>query len=379
MSDSERPLFVLAGGGTGGHLYPGLVVADELLRKRPEFEIFVYGTPRPIDKRLTEPRGYSLVEQDVKPFSTNPLKAIGFFAAWRKSIAKAKASFKNRPPAMILGLGGYAAGPAIVAGSDLKIPTALFNPDATPGRANQYLAPKVDRIFVQWYDTIDLIGRSRKISCTGCPVRPEFANIDRAKAVRAMGLDPRKKTVLVTGASQGAWSINMAVLELCEFWRSQRGWQLLHLTGDNDLEVCKKRYAEERVDAKVLAFTEKMAQCIGAADIIISRAGASTLAEITAVGRASILMPYPHDRAKHQFDNARILSEQNGAIVVEDVNDARKNAKKLQRELESLITSEHRRERMADIAGAAGRHDAAHLIATRLIAMADGEDDDELD
>jgi len=107
---------------------------------------------------------------------------------------------------MILGLGGYAAGPAIVAGSDLKIPTALFNPDATPGRANQYLAPKVDRVFVQWYDTIDLIGRSRKISCTGCPVRPEFANVDQAKDVRAMALGLtmyRQTTVLVTGLHGG--------------------------------------------------------------------------------------------------------------------------------------------------------------------------------
>lgn len=375
-STHQRRLFVLAGGGTGGHLYPGIAAAEELRKQRPEFEVVVYGTPRPIDAKLTESHKMGLVVQEVKPFTTSPKKIFGFIRSYYKSIAAAKKAFTERKPAIVLGLGGYAAAPPIIAAAKLGIPTALFNPDLIPGKANRKLADRVDRIFVQWYETIDKFGRVTKAKCTGCPIRAGFATVKKDAAIKALKLDPDKKTLLITGASQGAWSINTAVLELMDYWKTIPDWQIVHLTGANDLKGCRAAYAEAGIKATTLAFTEHMPHCMAAADLIISRAGASTLAEITAVGRASILMPYPFDKKQHQMANATHLADQNAAALVKDANEPQLNARRLRKELESLIASDHRRERLAEVAGAMGRHDAALSIAKGMLALADGEMDD---
>lgn len=364
-----KPWFVIAGGGTGGHLYPGLAIAEVLRQKDPNFDITVFGTPRPIDRKLTEPRKIELFVQEVRPFTRKPLEFFGFLRAWYRTTKAVQKMFAERRPVAVLGLGGYAAGPAITVAAKLGIPTALFNPDAVPGLANRRLAPKVDRIFVQWYETIDHFNRMPKVQCTGCPIRSAFAKPDRAAAIRALKLDPARKTLLVTGASQGAWSINMTVLELMEYWKSLPDWQIVHLTGSNDLDLCRARYKEAGVQALTLAFTEQMPECMAAADLIISRAGASTLAEITAVGRASVLMPYPFDRKQHQAANARVLADNHAAVLVVDENDGRKNARRLQKELDTLMPSDHRRVRMAEIAGAMGRHDSAVVIANAMLEL----------
>ncbi|MFQ5411825.1 MAG: glycosyltransferase [Phycisphaerae bacterium] len=374
MADDASCL-VIAGGGTGGHLYPGLAVAEALRGLQPNFKVIVFGTDRPIDRKLTDSCGYELVAQKVRPFPSTLLDSFRFLRVWIHAVRQAKVFFRERRPAVVLGLGGYAAGPPIVAAEKLGIPTALFNPDAVPGVANRKLAGKVDRIFVQWHETTEYFDHSPKVRETGCPIRSEFARADRETAVRRFKLDPGKKTLLITGASQGAHTINMAVVELIDFWKEQDDWQFIHLTGPGDLQVCRSRYAEADLPVLTWAFTEHMPLCMAVADLVLSRAGASTLAEITAMGRASILMPYPFDRKRHQHANARILVDANAAALVEDVNDAKKNAGDLRNELMSLMKGEHRRIAMAETAGAMGRHDAAHAIAEALLEMARGKED----
>ncbi len=367
----ERPWFVIAGGGTGGHLYPGLAVAEALTAIRPEFQVCVFGTPRPIDRRLTEPRKIELVAQPVRPLPRGkPWLLFGFLADWIRSVRDAKRRFKKRPPAVVLGLGGYAAAPPVVAASRLGIPTALFNPDARPGVANQRLASRANRIFVQWRETAEHFKDPSKVRCTGCPIRSGFLQVKREEAIPALKLDAARKTLLVTGASQGAWSINAAVIQLCDLFNELGDWQIIHLTGDQDLELCRRKYAAARVPALTLAFTENMPACMAAADLIISRAGASTLAEITAMGLPSILMPYPFDRKKHQLANARMLEECNAAIVVEDTGDPVQNADNLVTPLKKLMGSGVHRDHMAEVAGASGRLDAAQSIAEGLLQLA---------
>ncbi len=368
---TEKPWFVIAGGGTGGHLYPGLAVAEALTAIRPEFEVCVFGTPRPIDRRLTEPRKIELVAQSVRPLPRKkPWQFFGFLADWIRSVREAKKRFRKRPPAVVLGLGGYAAAPPIVAACRLRIPTALFNPDALPGLSNRRLASRVDRIFVQWRETADHFKDASKVRCTGCPIRSGFLQIKRDEAIAALKLDAQRKTLLVTGASQGAWSINAAVLRLCDLFNELGDWQIIHLTGDQDLELCRRQYAAARVPALTLAFTENMPACMAAADLIVSRAGASTLAEITAMGLPSILMPYPYDRQKHQLANARMLEDCNAAVVVEDTGDPAQNADNLRIPLRKLMASAVHREHMAEVAGASGRLDAAQSIAEGLLHLA---------
>lgn len=367
---TPKPWFVFAGGGSGGHLYPGLAVAEALRVREPNCEITVFGTARPIDRKLTGDRGIGLVVQQVRPLTKKPWEFFGFLAAWNRSVKHARQLFQKRAPAFVLGLGGYASAPPVVAAAKLGVPTAIFNPDALPGTANKWLAGKVDRIFTQWHDSTEPFDRSPKLHCTGCPIRSEFARVDRADALRALKCDPGRKTLLITGASQGSGSINAAVMEMMDFWKSLPDWQIVHLTGRADLEMCRMNYEEAGVDALTLGYTDYMFYCMAAADVILSRAGASTLAEITAMGLPSVLMPYPFDRKQHQLANAKVLVECGAAVLVEDAKDPVLNARRLREVFTSLIKGEHRRRAMTEAAGALGRHDAAQTIAEDLLELA---------
>lgn len=366
----SRPWFVLAGGGTGGHLYPGLAVAEALQHLAPSAQISVFGTMRPIDREVVAPRGYELVPQVVRPFPAKPWHWPGFLMAWRASVAAAKARFRERRPAAVLGLGGYAAAPPVVAAASLGIPTALFNPDAVPGRANRRLARHVREIFVQWGDTArEFAGAAASIVVTGCPVRPAVTAATAEQGRAAFKLDAAKRTLLVTGASQGARSINYACLALQDFWKQFPGWQLIHITGKTDFEAVRDAYESTGIDARVLAYTEAMPEALAAADLAISRAGASTLAELTARGVASVLIPYPYDRKQHQRDNAAVLERAGAAIVIDDRKDAAGNAAALRATLEPLMNSDDRRGRMSAAARTLGRADAAQRIAQRLLSL----------
>ncbi len=369
MGDN-RPWFVIAGGGTGGHLYPGMAVAKALQAVQSEIEVTVFGTSRWIDKKLSEDRGYELVQQAVAPFPSRPWRWPRFVSAWYRSVKEARERFEAREPSVVLGLGGYAAGPPIVAASKLKIPTAIFNPDARPGRANRWLAKRADRVFVQWEETKEHFEEAQAVQVTGCPIRPAFMKATAKKGYQLAKLDPDKLTLLITGASQGAHSVNAMVMELFDLWGVAKDWQILHLTGKRDVEMCRTQYAAHGVAARVLAFTEHMAYCMAAADLVISRAGASTLAEITALGKPSILMPYPFDRKRHQLANAQVLEKHQAAVVIEDTNNPRDNARRIRDELRDIMRSEERRRQMARRAAVLGRGVAAEEMAQALFAMA---------
>jgi UDP-N-acetylglucosamine--N-acetylmuramyl-(pentapeptide) pyrophosphoryl-undecaprenol N-acetylglucosamine transferase len=368
--NSSRPWFVLAGGGTGGHLYPGLAVAQALQRLQPDFDVTVFGTTRPIDQQLTGPLHYELVQQSVRAFPRSPLQVFGFLREWRRSVKEARRRFEQRPPAMVLGLGGYAAGPPVVVAAKMGIPTAIFNPDAIPGRANRRLGKIVNKVFVQWEDTREAFSKTREVVCTGCPIRPGFSSASRELGCRSLKLDAERPSLLITGASQGAHSINMAAIELIELWRVADRWQIIHLTGEADEAMCKSAYRKAGVDARVIAYTEHMPRLMAASDLIISRAGASTLAEITAMGLPAVLMPYPFDKKKHQLANARVLVDAHAAELIEDSNDAKDNARRLLELLRDLMKSDLRRKRMTVAAKALSRLDAADSMASLLFEMA---------
>jgi UDP-N-acetylglucosamine--N-acetylmuramyl-(pentapeptide) pyrophosphoryl-undecaprenol N-acetylglucosamine transferase len=257
------------------------------------------------------------------------------------------------------------------------IPTALLNPDALPGRANRFLARSVDLIFAQWAETAEHLPRSAEVVVAGCPVRPEFNSAVRAKGIERFGLDPDRKTLLVTGASQGARTINEAVLANVELLDSHTDWQVLHLTGERDYEEVRDVYGRRSLRAAVLVFTEHMAEALAAADLVIARAGASFLAEITAMGRAAILMPYPFHRDKHQFANARCLVRASAARIVHDHADAAINGPALREVLSQLLSDDAAREAMAAAARRMGRGNAAGEIADRILALSAARGADE--
>jgi len=289
--------------------------------------------------------------------------------------------FERRRPAAVIGAGGYASGPPVHAALRMGIPTFLLNPDAVPGRANRYLAgrPGLTGVFAQWAVTRKYLPSDAPFEVTGCPVRLAFRaarGADRRAVLESFGLGPTLRTLLVTGASQGARSINEA-FALLAGRLDWTGWQILHLAGQADAPRMAEAYATLAgrsgpavPKTRVLPFTDRMGEAMAVADLIVSRAGASTLAEIQAAGKPCILLPYPYHRDQHQRHNAMVLVEAGAAELVEDAKDGAFNADRLEPVLRELMADDGRRERMGRLAMTLDRPGSAEAIAVRLLAAA---------
>lgn len=375
---AERRTIFFAGGGSGGHLYPGIAVAQALITLDQHIQPFFLCTERDIDATILRNTPFPWMAQPIVP----PRRSVGgllrFWRGWRATQELVKKLIAEHKPAAVLGLGGYAAGVCVKTASKLKIPTAILNPDVIPGQANQYLLAHVRRVFCQFDASRGHVpaAHQSKLETTGCPIRAEILERPtRTEAIRRLGLDPMLQTLVVTGASQGAVTVNQAVLEslrqLLGGSASGRlqGWQILHLAGKDNAADVRTEYRELEVSATVVDFTPAMADVWASADLAVSRSGASSCAELITCGVPSILMPYPFHKDQHQLANAKALEDAGAALVIKDEKDRHKNAKALQPLLESLLYDVPRRMAMAKAASAMSQPDAANRVAQGLLAM----------
>ncbi len=382
----SRHWFVFAGGGTGGHLFPALAVVELLRERGLPVDVSFFCTERPIDREVLGKVGVEGRPLTVLPFPSRPWRWPRFLWRWRRSVSACRRAFRERRPAVIVGAGGYASGPPVHTGLQMGIPTFLLNPDAVPGRANLHLGakPSLAGVFAQWPVTRKHFPESARILVAGCPVRKAFrliceeaAKTGGADGVRRMagelkrsfGSSPDRPVLLITGASQGARTINDAFVQLGGLIATA-GWQVLHLTGQADGERVRAAYQQSGLPAVVLPFTDRMAEAMFAADLIVSRAGASTLAEILAMGKPSILLPYPFHRDRHQWHNAEVLVEAGAAILLDDLKDASANAGQLEPVLSDILNNAAHRAKMAAAACGLGKPHAAAEIAERLCQAA---------
>lgn len=369
---SSPPLFVFAGGGTGGHLYPALATAEALKGALGSVGFTFFTSRRRIDEQILQHCAADIHPQSLAPLSMLPWRWPRILLSLRAERRRIQQYLNRHAPAAVIGTGGLASVPAVLAARALHIPCAILNPDVVPGKANRYLAPRVDLVFAQWADSARYFRKGVNVIDTGCPIRMRFSEETRELAATTFRLEGRRKTLLVTGASQGARTINEAVVANLDLFGSQRGaqWQILHLTGEADFEMVRKAYAGRSVPATVLPFTDRMPAALTLADLVLSRAGASTLAEILAVGRASILMPYPFHRDNHQIANAECLRRHGAAEIVTDHKELRLNAPALRTALERLMEGKAYREEMARTARRLGKPEAAAQVAGRLVDLA---------
>ncbi len=371
---------IMAGGGTGGHLYPGLAVAqqlDQLLSSTGRQVKTVWAaTPRKIDRRLLGGAGADYIEQDVKPFSTNPFKWPAFYAAWQKSCRYWRDFFAQSQVAAVLALGGYAAGPASYEAAKAHIPVGLLNPDALAGRANRFLMGRANVIFSQWPMGQSAGKNANRIQVTGCPVRASLVRMNRAVAAEKLALDPNRRTLVVTGASLGAQTINHALAILLRDPEIQHllmgagdsPWQILHLTGlDHAGELQALAARRPQVHWKIMDYCDDMAAVWSMADLAIARAGAGTCAELSCMGVPAILMPYPFHKDHHQQANAEKLCAAGSAVVVRDSKNPAHNAADLKPVLMRLLTETDRLGEMALAAHSQARPDAAVTVARWLL------------
>jgi UDP-N-acetylglucosamine--N-acetylmuramyl-(pentapeptide) pyrophosphoryl-undecaprenol N-acetylglucosamine transferase len=355
---------LLAGGGTGGHLYPGIAVAQSLQQILPQAKPVFLCTTREIDRVILEPTGFEAIPQPIVPPRNSVGGLLRFWKSWRETKDQLRRLVKERRPAAVLGLGGYAAGVAVKYAATHKIPTAILNQDVIPGKANQFLMKYAKVVCCQFAATEALVPEQRaKIKVTGCPIRNDIRHLPpRAQAAARLELDPILNTLLITGASQGAVTVNEAMIALAGSI-VLNGWQILHLAGREHGETVRKGYREKEIPARVIDFTPDMADIWSVTDLAVSRSGASSCAELTACGIASILMPYPFHKDLHQRANAKALADAGAAVLMDDEKDAKKNADKLRPILQSLLYDGPKRKTMSDAAKTLGRPDAADAVA----------------
>lgn len=375
---ADRRTIFFAGGGSGGHLYPGISVAQAITARNPTIDSYFLCTERDIDATILRNTPFDWVAQPIVP----PRRTVGgllrFWRGWRATQEQVKKLITERKPAAVLGLGGYAAGVCVKAAAKLKIPTAILNPDVIPGQANQYLLAHVRKVFCQFEASRAHVpaAHQAKLETTGCPIRSDIlARPSRADAAKRLGLDPMLQTLIVTGASQGAVTVNQAVIESLRQLSSRgeggtlQGWQILHLAGKDNAAAVRAEYRELEVAATVVDFTPGMADVWSVADLAVSRSGASSCAELITCGIPSILMPYPFHKDEHQLANAKALADAGAAVVVKDEKDRQKNGNALRPILESLLYDVPKRIAMARAASTMSRPDAADLVAQGLLAM----------
>ena len=360
---------VFAGGGTGGHLFPGIAVAREIRSREPQAEIAFVGTKRGIESRVVPAQGFALetirsaglkgksIGSLLRGVSLLPASA---WDAWRV--------LSRRRPQLVIGVGGYSSGPVVALASLRRIRTMVLEQNAVPGLTNRLLARVVDAAAVSYDTTLPYFGGRGFVS--GNPVRPEFVALaaDSAPAAARHGGPGAEARVLIFGGSQGAHAINVAMVEAATELASHAGrLSITHQTGERDLEFVRDGYRHAGFTARVVPFIDEMVLEMKVADLVICRAGATTLAELTAAGRAAILVPLPTATDDHQRKNARVLAEAGAAEVVDE---RELTGPALAARVLALVGDPERREAMAARARRFARPDAAKVIADRVFALA---------
>jgi UDP-N-acetylglucosamine--N-acetylmuramyl-(pentapeptide) pyrophosphoryl-undecaprenol N-acetylglucosamine transferase len=361
--------FFFAGGGTGGHIYPAVAVADEILRLDHEAKIHFFCSSREIDSRILSRTPYSFSELPAKGLSMRPRALIEFCRALHKSYRIAKETLATSRNPVVVGIGGFVAAPVCFAAHRLKLPVALINVDILPGRANKVIGRLADEIFVQFADTAECFRKSKaRVRVVGCPLRASFAQPQPDPAIDELALDKNKRILLITGASSGAENINRAVCTLLDkLGVFADTWQIVHLTGLPNLERVRQAYDGAKIAHKVVGYYNEMANLLSAADLVIGRSGAVSVAEYAAAGVPSICMPYPYHKDRHQYFNAGKLVEAGAAVVVDDLPDEKDRAEWLWEELEELMRDDEKRGEMRENCKAVAKLDAAAVIAEKLL------------
>ncbi len=366
--------FFFAGGGTGGHIYPALAVAEQIAKIEPTARIHFFCSERPVDKHILGATHFDYRPLPARGFSVRPKGFAEFYKSFRRSYSTAKEAIGESCNTVVVGAGGFVSAPVCWAAHKCRVPIALINVDIVPGRANRLIARWANEVFVQFQDTAAYFaGKGKKVSVVGCPLRSGFANPRPNEAIKQLGLDQSKKILLVTGASSGSQNINSAFCSLLgklEAFADQ--WQIVHMTGQNNYDEVESCYSNARIAHKVLDYFDDMPDLLAAANLVIGRSGAVSVAEYAVAAVPSICIPYPYHKDRHQYLNAGKLVEVGAAVIVDDLPDEKERCEWLWEELERLLKDEKARQVMAEGCKIVANAHAAQAIANSLVSMAGG-------
>ncbi|WP_432584893.1 UDP-N-acetylglucosamine--N-acetylmuramyl-(pentapeptide) pyrophosphoryl-undecaprenol N-acetylglucosamine transferase [Streptomyces sp. HD1123-B1] len=372
-----RPLSVVIGaGGTGGHIYPGLALAEALRRADPSAHISFVGTERGLETRLIPEAGYRLHTVDMIPFDP-ALGARRFLlpAALMRCGAQVRNIMREQGAQIGVGMGGYPSAPVIVGARLAGLPSLIHESNAVPGRANRFAARLTPHIALAFDRTRAHLPSRVNAETVGMPMVGPVAALDRhaerAAARLAFGIPAGVRLLVVNGGSLGAVRLNEAAVGLARRWRARTDVRLLLKTGPDALDEVRSRLAAEGGDriAHAVPYLDRMDLAYAAADLIVCRAGAATVAELAATGVPAVLVPYPHAPGDHQTHNARVLADAGAALLLPDGETTPENLAAL---TEPLLNDPARLAAMGDAADPGTHSRAADLLAAKVLRLAEG-------
>jgi len=358
-TNSDGKHIVIAGGGTGGHLFPGIAIAEAFIKRNPENRVIFISTGKPFEVSVLEEKIFPL-----KTITVEGIKGRGIVnqiisvSKIPKGLLESMLILKAFRPHLVVGVGSYSAGPVVLGAWLIGIKIVLHEQNILPGITNRILSYLADRIYVSFKDTQANFD-PKKICFTGNPVRNEILCFAMEESEISGSVQGKLFTILVIGGSQGAHSINMAIVDALKFLKEKDSFFFIHQTGAADEEEVKDAYRKEGISSSVKSFFNNMGQQYGYADLIICRAGATTVAELTAIGKGALLIPYPFAADNHQALNAKTLSDAGAAEIIfqKDLN-----GRLLARKIEHYASNHRALNNMALMAKKLGRPDAAKAI-----------------
>ena len=361
--------FILAGGGTGGHLFPGVALALELQRREPHARLLFVGSERTLEQTILNRHQFERRSLPVEPPREVTRHPWRFFtrnwSAWRA----ARRLIRSEQPCAVIGLGGYASAPIVWEASHAGVPIILLEQNVIPGRATRWLSRLASVVCTSFAETSARLPRSVKVELTGTPVRGEIVETATADAIASTPHAPRE--LLILGGSQGADSLNEAVVAALHLiGEAQTGWRVVHQTGPRQLDAMRTAHAALSSDALVEAFFDDLPARYRTASLVVSRAGATTLAELACSGLPAVLLPYPHATDDHQRANALAHVAHGAAHCVPHRLSTTETSSALAESLRHLMCDESLRRQMS-LAAKASAHPLATLaVANRVLSLA---------
>lgn len=308
---------IIAGGGTGGHLFPGIALAQVIQSKRPtdqQWKVLFLCTERPFDARELSRYKFDYKVLPSPRLSRSPMFLIKFI----KSLIIAYQAMTKLRPDYVIGLGGYGSFPSLIIAKILNIPIILLEQNLLPGKVNRVFSAWAKLVLCQWGGAKKYLANPLRARIVGSPIRTEIKRIPRDGACKKLGLDPSKKILAILGGSQGAEAINRLMAENINILIPHKSQiAIIHLTGEADYQKVKAIYEGSGINHYVAAFSREMSEIYSCADLVIARAGGITIAELTALGIPAVLIPYPHAAENHQYLNAREFARYNAGLLIE--------------------------------------------------------------
>jgi UDP-N-acetylglucosamine--N-acetylmuramyl-(pentapeptide) pyrophosphoryl-undecaprenol N-acetylglucosamine transferase len=356
---------VIAAGGTGGHLYPAVALAREFLRRDPSTKVLFVGTSRGLESKVLAHEGFELALIDAKPvMGTGLLGMVKGLCAMPISLWQCRRILRAWQVQLVIGVGGYTSPMMVMAAALTGVARVILEPNANPGLANKAVGPFVQRVFLAFESAADSFDRA-KVRVVGTPIRREF--LERAKQGHAPSREPDRRHLLIFGGSQGAKAINSAAIEgLPELIKERPQMTVAHQTGESDHARVAEAYRRAGVSVAATPFLYDMPSAIQAADLVVARAGAMTVAELTTCGKPAILIPLPTAIYDHQTKNARVMEAAGAAILLPQ---SELTGLKLTQTITAILDDPERMKAMGAASATLRRTDAAESIVRECCAL----------